>query len=133
MMIVSFMGAKAAIQYLTTGVKTSHSLGVTDERRKVFHHKAALIKPPSARKAAPVTAEASGEPTNATTEGSSCGFRNRFMRDVGRMVLKNSCSNCAGVIFFSEASLSMKSVTPSEAVGPAKTLFTVMPVPAQLS
>src|ERR1017187_3061742 len=99
----------------------------------IMVYKIAFTTPPSARIAAPLMATASGEQTKTTTLATSAGSRNRLSRDDGRTFLKNSFSKSAGVMCCWFASWATNVVTPSDAVGPASTLFTVTPVPAQPS
>ena len=63
----------------------------------------------------------------------SSGVANRCSNEVGRAVLKNSLSTVCGLFPELAAIAATKSPTPRERVGPASTLFTVMPVPAVVS
>src|SRR5207249_11897515 len=71
--------------------------------------------------------------TNATKAATSSVIANRCRSELGRAVLKNSFSTCAGVTPLLSAILTMNSSTPSERVGPARIEFTVTPVPVVVS
>ena len=86
--------------------------------------------PPSARQAAPVTADASGLHTNATTDAISSTVSNRRNNDDGRACSKKSFSICSVLIPLSFAICSTNTPTPSLFVGPGMTVLTVTPVPA---
>jgi len=61
------------------------------------------------------------------------GEAKRVSREVERTLLMNSFSAAREFVFRLTATCSTKSFTPSKAVGPASTLFTVTPVPAVVS
>jgi hypothetical protein len=63
----------------------------------------------------------------------SAGSSKRRNNEVGRADWKNSFSSCAALLPLEAASCATKPTTPSEAVGPGRTLFTVTLVPARLS
>ncbi len=89
--------------------------------------------PPSTRNAAPLMDEARGLHTNATSAATSSGSEKRWISDVGRTVRKNSRSTVSRASPCDFAIRSTKSVTPSEAVGPGRTAFTVTAVPFVVS
>jgi hypothetical protein len=91
------------------------------------------MTPPSTRKAVPVIADASGLAIYATREATSSGEANRLMSDVGLTFSKNSFSNSSKDFPLDLDKASMKSSTPRDLVGPGKTQFTVIPVPATAS
>src|SRR5262245_48611628 len=86
--------------------------------------------PPSTRRAAPVVADAWVLQTYAIIAATSRGWVNRCRTDEGRAVLKKSRSTSAGLLPLDAASWATKPLTPSDAVGPGNTLFTVTFVPA---
>src|SRR5947208_6298848 len=98
-----------------------------------FDQRIERTTPPSARKAAPFVADESGVATNATNAATSSGVAKRCSSELGRAVVKNSFSTAAGVACLVLAKSVMNSSTPSERVGPARTEFTVTPVPAVVS
>src|ERR1700744_3925498 len=85
--------------------------------------------PPSTLIAAPFVALANGEHKYVTRFATSSTEAKRFNKDVGRTLRKNSCSNSSGVCLVFDASCPTNSVTPSDAVDPGNTPFTVTPVP----
>src|SRR2546422_8975311 len=89
--------------------------------------------PPSARTAAPLIVVAVVPATNATTAATSSGVSKRLRRDVGRTAAKNCRSSSAGETPCCFARPSKNCATPSEAVGPTSSEFTVTPVPVVVS
>jgi len=69
----------------------------------------------------------------ATVSDTSLGVANRLSRELGRALLKNSFSMVAASVFSFAANCSRNPETPSDAVGPTNTEFTVTPVPAVVS
>src|ERR1700682_6667690 len=86
--------------------------------------------PPSALRAAPFVAEESGLQRNTTKGATSSGRAKRRNKELGRTLRKNSVSSSDLVWFEAAAIRSTKTFTPSEAVGPGSTVFTVTAVPA---
>ena len=78
---------------------------------------------------APVVADASPLHTYATMAATSSGVANRLMSEDGRTVWKNSRSTVAASTPRARPMSATKVATPSEAVGPGRTLLTVTPVP----
>ena len=92
-----------------------------------------LITPPSARSAAPLVADDNGLHTKATSAATSSTRAKRLSNEEGRTLRKNSCSISARLIFRAAAICSTNVSTPSESVGPGKTVLTVTLVPAVVS
>src|SRR5690349_16585719 len=91
------------------------------------------MTPPSARTAAPLTAEDKGLHTKATTAATSSGAANRCRIELGRAVWKKFCSAAWTLMPCSAAMRRTNSVAPSDAVGPGSTAFTVTEVPMVVS
>src|ERR1700683_711132 len=104
-----------------------------DLRSACAYYKIARMTPPSTRTAAPFVAEASGLERYTIMLATSSVVAKRCRSDEGRMFLKNSFSKAVESEPFCAPICEMKVSTPSDLVGPARTLFTVMPVPATVS
>src|SRR5882757_3821971 len=76
--------------------------------------------PPSTRAAVPVTADASSEARKTHILAISSTVSKRLIRDVGRVLAKNSRSTCSGVLLPLLARSLTNCSTPSEAVGPGR-------------
>src|SRR6266478_1569677 len=82
----------------------------------------ALTTPPSTRTAAPFVAEESSLATKVTIAATSSTVAKRFSKDEGRTCSKNSFSITCFDLFCCFAIASTKPPTPSDSVGPARTL-----------
>src|SRR5262249_8795405 len=93
----------------------------------------ARTTPPSTRRAAPVVPDAGALQTKVMNAAISAGSSKRRNKELGRICRKNSFSTCAVLRPLAAARFAKNPTTPSEAVGPGRTLFTVTFVPARLS